>query len=98
MSYHRTAHDVAGAFDRGVQGLAMSLGTVLIEQRMARQADCQAATAIRAQTARLVYDRVFAEEMAAHRAEAARQEQAERAERFRLQRQMAALAAKRARG
>ncbi|SEO94635.1 hypothetical protein SAMN04487843_105137 [Methylobacterium sp. ap11] len=98
MSYHRTAHDVAGAFDRGAQGLAMSLGTVLIEQRMIRQADRQAANAIRAQTARLVYDRVLAEEMAAHRAATARQEQAARAERFRMQRALAALAAKRARG
>ncbi|WP_438345787.1 hypothetical protein [Methylorubrum populi] len=98
MSYHRSAHDVAGAFDRGAQGLAMSLGTVLIEQRMVRQADRQAANVIRARTAKLVYDRVFAEEMAAQRAEAVRAEQAERAERFRIQRAMAALAAKRARG
>lgn len=98
MSYHRTAHDVAGSFDRGIQGMALSLGAVLIEQRLIRQADRAAANVIRAQTARLVYNRVLAEMVAAQRAEAARAEEAERAERFRVQRAMAALAAKRARG
>ncbi|AWV16728.1 hypothetical protein A3862_15485 [Methylobacterium sp. XJLW] len=98
MTYHTSAHQVAGAFDRGMQSMALGIGSALIQERAVRQADRQAANAIRAQTARLVYDRVLAEEMAAQRAEAARQEQAERAARFRLQRQMAALAAKRARG
>ncbi|MEH3144079.1 MAG: hypothetical protein PGN34_01700 [Methylobacterium frigidaeris] len=98
MSYHRSAYDVAGSFDRGMQGMAVSLGTVLIEQRMIRQADRAAANVIRARTAKLVYDRVFNEEMAAHRAQAARAEEAERDRRFRMQRAMAALAAKRARG
>lgn len=98
MTYHRSAHDVAGAFDRGAQGIAMSLGTVLLQERAVRQADRHAANAIRAQTARLVYNRVFNEEMAAHRAATARQEQAERDQRFRMQRALAALAAKRARG
>lgn len=95
---HRTAHQVAETFDAGLQSMALGLGTVLIQERMIRQADRAAANAIRAQTARLVYNRVLAEEMAAQRAEAARAEEAERAARFRLQRQMAALAAKRARG
>lgn len=97
MSYHRTAHDVAGSFDRGMQSMALGLGSALIQERMVRQADRQAAV-IRAETARLVYRRVLAEEMAAQRAEAARAEEAERDQRFRMQRAMAALAAKRARG
>ncbi len=39
MSYHRSAHDVAGSFDRGMQGLAMGLGATLIQDRAIRQAD-----------------------------------------------------------
>lgn len=93
MAYHRTAHDVAGAFDRGMQGMALGIGAALIRDASIRQADRQAANAIRARTARLVYDRVLSEETAAIRAASAR---AEADRRLRTQRLLALAAARRA--
>ncbi|ACS39109.1 hypothetical protein [Methylorubrum extorquens] len=95
MTYHRTAHDVVGSFDAGMQGMALGLGAALQRDRAIRQADRQAAAAIRARTARLAYDRVLAEETAAIRAQAIR---ADADRRLRTQRLMALAAAQRARG
>lgn len=95
MAYHTSAHQVAGSFDGALQGMALGLGAALMRDRAIRQADRQAANAIRAQTAQLVYRRVLAEETAAIRAQAVRAEQDAR---FRKQRLMALAAAQRARG
>lgn len=95
MTYHTSAHQVAGAFDRGMQGMAIGLGAALMRDRAVRQADRAAANVIRTRTARLAYDRVLAEEMSVIRAQAARAQQDERLQKQRL---MALAAARRARG
>ena len=93
MTYHTSASQVAGSFDGAMQGVAMGLGAALLRDRAIRQADRQAANVIRNRTARLVYDRVMAEETAAIRAASAR---AEADRRLRTQRLMALAAARRA--
>lgn len=93
MTYHHSAHQVVGSFDGAMQGLAFGLGGALMQDRAIRQADRQAANAIRARTAKLVYDRVLAEETAAIRAASAR---AEADRRLRTQRLLALAAARRA--
>ncbi|MBB5758357.1 hypothetical protein HNR00_003077 [Methylorubrum rhodinum] len=95
MAYHTTASQVVGSFDGAMQGMALGLGGALARDRAVRQADRAAANAIRARTARLVYDRVMAEEMATIRAQAVR---AEADRRLRTQRLLALAAAQRARG
>jgi hypothetical protein len=87
---HRTAHDVITGFDGAMQGLALGLGAALVRDSAIRSADRNAARAVRARTARLVYDRVMAEEMAAIRAKELRAEQDRR---LRTQRLMAIAAA-----
>lgn len=92
---HHTAHQVIGSFDAALQGAAFGLGATLVRDSAIRCADRNAARAIRARTAKLVYDRVLAEEMAASRAQAVRAEQDRR---MKAQRLMALAAAQRARG
>jgi hypothetical protein len=75
MSYHRTAHDVAGAFDAGMQGLAMGLGAALVRDRANRRerdaalAEDYRAIAAQARAARLTASRAR-QESAARQAEA----------------------------
>lgn len=95
MTYHSSAHQVIAGFDGAMQGLAFGLGATLVRDASIRSADRNAARAIRARTARLVYDRVMAEETAAIRAASAR---AEADRRLRTQRLLALAAAQRARG
>ncbi|AWB24230.1 MULTISPECIES: hypothetical protein [Methylobacterium] len=74
MSYHRNAHDVAGAFDGAMQGLAMGLGAALVRDRAIRRerdamlAEDYRAIAAQARAARLTVAR--ARQDAARQAEA----------------------------
>jgi hypothetical protein len=89
---HHTAHDVVAGFDGALQGLALGLGSALVRDSAIRSADRNAARAIRARTARLVHDRVLAEENASLRARSVRAAQDRR---LRVQRLMALAAAQR---
>lgn len=93
MAYHRSASQVIGSFDGALQGMAFGIGATLVRDSAIRCADRNAARAIRARTARLAYDRVLAEELAAARSQAVRAEQDRR---LRTQRLMALAAAQRA--
>lgn len=93
-SYHTSAHQVAESFDTVMTTGALGLGSVLIAQKMDRDAAYAEAAVIRQATARMAYNRVMAEHALA---EAERRALAED-DRRRVAIQLRALAAKRARG
>ena len=94
MSYHTSAHSVVQAFDAPMQGLAMGLGAVLIQQQQARNAVHREAAAIRAVAGRMAYDRVMQQHAFDEAERQARAEDDRRRAAIRLR----ALTAKRARG
>ncbi|MET7242919.1 hypothetical protein ABZT49_06080 [Methylobacterium sp. EM32] len=93
MTYHTSARDVAESFDTALTGGAMALGSVLISQKMDRDAAYAEAAVIRQATARMAYNRVMAEYRAEQEAKAV---VAARADRYARQRQMAIIAARKA--
>ncbi|KTS34224.1 hypothetical protein NS228_05275 [Methylobacterium indicum] len=94
MTYHTSARDVADSFDTVLTTGALGLGSVLISQKLDRDAAYREAASIRQATARMAYRRVMAEQAFA---EAERRALAED-DRRRVAIQLRALAAKRARG
>ncbi|MEE7456785.1 hypothetical protein MPAR168_00745 [Methylorubrum populi] len=94
MSYHTSAHSVVQSFDVPMQGMAIGLASVLIQQRQARMADRREAAALRAVAGRMAYDRV----MQQHAFDEAERQARADFDRRRAAIRLRALAAKRARG
>lgn len=94
MTYHTSADSVVKAFDVPMQGMAIGLASLLIQQRQARMADRREAAALRAVAGRMAYDRV----MAQHRIDEAERQSRADFDRRRAAIRLRALAAKRAQG
>jgi hypothetical protein len=92
-SYHTSARDVADSFDTVLTTGALGLGSVLISQKLDRDAAYREAASIRQATARMAYNRVMVEHRAEQEAKAV---VAARANRYARQRQMAIIAARKA--